>query len=76
VPAVAGNPAILAGQFPVLTPGRRNLFQLLRQTSPAAREDGILGDQRLTVGNQNRDIIGRTTDVTVSYRPRWLWLAG
>lgn len=61
------------GQIPVLSPGRRNVLHFFRQTQSAAREDGILGDQRATV--DNRDAVTMTTTITVSYAPRFLWLA-
>jgi hypothetical protein len=67
------NPAVLAGQFPTLTPGRRNVFHLFRQTQSASRQDGVLGETRDTLDNS--DAITMTTTVSISYHPRWLWLA-
>jgi hypothetical protein len=71
--ALPGIPALLAGQIPTLIPGRRNVLHLFRQTSSAALQDAVTGDQR--TATVNTDTIAMTTQVTISYHPRHLWLA-
>lgn len=69
---IGASPATLVGQFPVLSPGRRNVLHLFRQTSGASRFFGT-SDTRSTTDNS--DDLTQTTTVTVSYHPRYLWLA-
>lgn len=57
-------PCEMEGSFPVAIPGASNVLTLLQQVNgakPFFNEDGV-------------DIISASTDVTVSYYPRWLWI--
>lgn len=61
------QPNALAGQFPIAHPGQTNILHLLQQTRASS---GTFGT------TDNTDAIARTTDVTLSYHPRYLALRG
>lgn len=62
----ANMPTEMQGQFPIAVPGAANVLHLLQQVNGRQPGGGTNPDAS--------DAIGRTTAVTISYHPRWLWI--
>lgn len=59
----------LSGGFPVVTPGFTNVLHFIPHIDPTAIVNGGLGGTL-----NNADSISATTQVTLSYHPRWLFI--
>lgn len=54
-----------AGEFPSVVPGAVNVLHILKQTDPSSV---------FFTGSDNSDQITATSDVTLSYQPKWLFI--
>lgn len=61
------QPSALDGEFPMVHPGQTNVLHVLQQTRLGSGYFGTL---------DNSDAISRSTTVTASYHPRYLYLRG